>query len=85
MRPGLVRQDTDSMGASAIELEIWRMPVSTFASFVDGIPSPLGIGSVETESGAQVLGFLCEQAGLSGATDITEFGGWRAFLTASNH
>ena len=85
MRPGLVRQDTDSMGASAIELEIWRLPVSTFASFVEGIPSPLGIGSVETESGAQVLGFLCEQAGLSGATDITEFGGWRAFLTASNH
>jgi allophanate hydrolase len=27
-----------------------------------------------------VLGFLCEQAGLEGATEITHYGGWRAYL-----
>lgn len=84
MRPGLVRQETGSMEGDAIELEIWRLPTAAFASFVAGIPSPLGIGSVETETGTEVLGFLCEQAGLAGATDITQFGGWRAFLAASS-
>ena len=72
------------MEGDAIELEIWRLPTAAFASFVAGIPSPLGIGSVETETGTEVLGFLCEQAGLAGATDITQFGGWRAFLAASS-
>jgi allophanate hydrolase len=28
------------------------------------------------------LGFLAETAGVAGQTDITRFGGWRAWLTA---
>ena len=45
---------------------------------------PLGIGTVETASGTSVLGFICEQAGLVDATDITEFGGWRSFLASKS-
>jgi allophanate hydrolase len=48
------------------------------------IPSPLGIGTVETASGSRVLGFICEQAGLIGAADITDFGGWRSFLASQS-
>lgn len=77
-RPGLVRQ---ARGA-AVELEVWALPATRFGDFVAGIPSPLGIGTVELEDGTSVKGFLCEAAGLSGATDITEFGGWRAYLAA---
>ena len=61
-------------------MEIWRMPQEHFGSFVQGIPSPLGIGRVRTESGTEVAGFLCETAGIEGAVDITRFGGWRAYL-----
>jgi allophanate hydrolase len=75
-RPGMVRDAT----GGAIEIEIWRMPQENFGSFVQGIPSPLGIGRVRTESGIDVAGFLCEGAGLAGAEDITALGGWRAFL-----
>ena len=77
MRPGMLR---DNDGGDRIELEIWSIPAAAFASFVSLIPSPLGIGSVETASGEMVLGFVCEQSGLVGATQITEFGGWRDFL-----
>ncbi len=80
-RPGMVR---DSAGGKTIELEIWRLPAEYFASFVNEVPSPLGIGLVETQTGKHVLGFLCEQAGLAGATEITDLGGWRAYLATAN-
>ena len=79
MRPGMVRVNEDGC---AIKLEIWRMPAQAFASFLALIPSPLGIGTIETASGKSVPGFICEQAGLLGATDITEFGGWRSYLAS---
>jgi allophanate hydrolase len=78
-RPGLVRVGE---GGSAIELEIWRMPAERFGDFVPLIPSPLGIGRVRTSGGTEVCGFLCETAGLAGATDITAGGGWRAHLAS---
>ena len=56
-RPGLVRVAT---GGAAVEVEVWSVPASHFGSFVAGIPTPLGIGRVELESGEQVPGFLCE-------------------------
>ena len=77
-RPGLIRD----AGGAAIELEVWALPVEQFGAFMKGIPSPLGIGTVSLASGEQVNGFICETAGLDGARDITEFGGWRNFLAA---
>jgi allophanate hydrolase len=76
-RPGLVR--VGSQGA-AIEVEIWRMPVEHFGSFVAGIPSPLGIGRLRVANGAEVAGFVCESHALTQAADITRFGGWRRYL-----
>jgi allophanate hydrolase len=77
-KPGMVRDGTG--GGHSIELEIWRMPAAAFGPFVAGIPSPLGIGRIELEDGEWVQGFLCETWGVSGAEDISHFGGWRAFL-----
>jgi allophanate hydrolase len=76
-KPGLVRVDD---GGSAIEIEVWDMPVDGLGSFVDGIPSPLAIGKLELADGTWVNGFVCEPSGIERATDITHFGGWRAFL-----
>jgi len=77
MRPGLVRTDQDG---AAIEVEIWSVPAAEFGTFVAGIPAPLGIGKVEIASGEWVTGFICEPRAVGGATDITEFGGWRPWM-----
>jgi allophanate hydrolase len=78
-RPGLVRVAT---GGAAVEVEVWSVPASLFGSFVAGIPTPLGIGRVELESGEQVPGFLCESYAAATATDITALGGWRQYLAS---
>ncbi|WP_291743370.1 allophanate hydrolase [Bauldia sp.] len=76
-RPGLMR--TNQVG-SAIEIEVWALPRESFGDFVSGIPSPLGIGTVKLADGTAVKGFLCEPAAIDGARDISDFGGWRAYL-----
>ena len=75
-KPGLVRGND----GAEIAVELWDMPVDEFGSFVALIPSPLGIGTLTLHDNRQVKGFICEGAALEGATDITEFGGWRAYL-----
>ncbi len=80
VRPGMVRL-TEGTGA-AIAVEVWDMPASHFAAFVELITPPLGIGWVTLADGEMVLGFLCEAAGVVGAVDITSHGGWRAYQRA---
>ncbi|MCW2306680.1 allophanate hydrolase [Rhodobium gokarnense] len=77
-KPGLVR---DGAGA-AIDLETWAVPKRQFGAFMDGVKSPLGIGTLTLEGGEEVKGFLCEAAGLKGATEITAFGGWRSYMAS---
>jgi allophanate hydrolase len=47
---------------------------------VDGIPPPLGIGTVELEDGTAVRGFLCEAHAVAGAEDISALGSWRTYV-----
>jgi allophanate hydrolase len=76
-RPGIVRAES---GGHAIEVEVWALPTESVGSFIDGIPPPLGIGSVELESGELVRGFLCEGYAVAGAEDVSRFRGWRAYM-----
>jgi len=80
-KPGLIRA-LNGDGVS-IETEVWRLPAAAFAAFIDAIPAPLGIGTVALADGTSAKGFLVEGAGLKGATDISHFGGWRAYCAAS--
>lgn len=77
-KPGLLRVSDGGVG---VEVEVWEVPTVGFGSFVAAIPPPLGIGSLELETGEIVKGFLCEPHALAGARDISAFGGWRAFLS----
>ena len=80
-KPGLFRVAADEQRHGApIEVEVWDVPVAEFGSFVAGVPAPLAIGTLELADGRWVSGFVCEPIGLDGAEDITEFGGWRAYL-----
>jgi allophanate hydrolase len=65
----------------AIEVELWSMPVKGMGLLMAEIPSPLAIGIVELDDGRNVHGFLCESHAVAGAREISEFGGWRGFLT----
>jgi allophanate hydrolase len=77
-KPGLVFEP--GFGGKGIELEIWAMPEDTIGSFLNAIPPPLSLGTVLLEDSTQVKGFLCESAGVSGAREITDLGGWRAYI-----
>jgi allophanate hydrolase len=77
-KPGLVRA-SEPAGAG-IELEIWALTLAAFGSFTANVPAPMAIGTVSLADGMTVKGFVCEPAALQGARDITEFGGWRAYL-----
>ena len=80
-KPGLVREP--GFEGPGIALEIWAVPSHHFGTFVAGVPPPLGIGSVQLDTGEWVKGFICEPAALADATEITQFGGWNNYLTAA--
>jgi allophanate hydrolase len=76
-KPGLRRVRS---GGAAIEVEVWAIGAAELGSFVGQVSAPLGIGTVELADGTWEHGFICEGWALDGARDITDFGGWRAFL-----
>ena len=80
-KPGLRRVGGGEAGAS-IEVEVWSIGLTEFGSFVAAVPPPLCIGSIELADGSWHKGFLCEPWALDGGLDITDFGGWRAYLSS---
>lgn len=80
LKPGL-RRVQDSNG-SQIELEVYSVPKELFGAFISMVPEPLGIGSVELESGEWIKSFICEESGYKakGTVDITKYGGFRAYF-----
>lgn len=77
-RPGLLRVSAGE--GVPIATEVWAISAEGFGSFVAGIPAPLGIGTTRLSDGTTPKGFIVEAEGLEGATDISAFGGWRAYI-----
>lgn len=75
-KPGLIR----AADGAAIKVEIWALPEAAFGRFVAAIPAPLGIGKLTLADGSAISGFLCEPHAITAAKDITDFGGWRAYI-----
>jgi len=80
-KPGLVRVEPGQSG-SAIEVEIWKIPVENLGKFLVQIPHPLGLGKVELADGNWVQGFICEQYITAFSEDITHFYRWEDFLAS---
>ncbi len=76
-RPGLLRV---SDGGTAIDLEIWRLPLIHYGAFVAGVPAPLGFGTLTLEDGSTIQGFVCEAYATDDAIDISNFGSWKLYL-----
>ncbi|MFF5362327.1 allophanate hydrolase [Streptomyces scabiei] len=77
-KPGLVHVGE---GGAAVEAEIWRLPAEGLGRLLATLPRPMALGTVELSDGTRVPGFLCEPAALRDAEDITEYGGWRGYLS----
>lgn len=79
-KPGLIREP--GFAGKGLEVEVWKVTPSAFGRFVQNIPAPLGIGKVTLDDGSQVSGFLCEPYAIEGAQEVTELGGWRAYIAS---
>lgn len=81
-KPGLIREP--GFAGKGLEVEVWKVSPAAFGRFVQNIPAPLGIGKVTLDDGSQVSGFLCEAFAIQAAEEITELGGWRAYIAKRN-
>ena len=77
-RPGLMRVAAGK--GSAIATEVWALSPAALGEFLTGVPAPLGIGTTVLADGTTPKGFIVEAEGLIGATDVSSFGGWRAYV-----
>jgi hypothetical protein len=78
--PAMVRV-TDGTGAK-VAVEVWSVPAAGLAGILLNEPPGLSVGKVRLDDGAIVLGVLGEPALVEGHREITEFGGWRAYIAA---
>jgi hypothetical protein len=70
-----------SAGA-AIAVEVWDVPAAGLATILLGEPPGLSIGKVRLADGEEILGVLGEPILCEGQREITEYGGWRAYVAA---
>jgi allophanate hydrolase len=75
-KPALIHAED----GAAIRVEVYELDMAAFGSFVAEVPPPLAIGTVTLADGSNVKGFVAEPRAIVGAKDITELGGWRAFV-----
>ncbi len=79
-RPGLLRVAAGT--GAAIAVETWALSAEAFGCFVAAVPQPLSIGTIRLADGRTVKGFLVEAQAVTGSRDITQFGGWRAYMAS---
>lgn len=79
-KPGLLRVAAGT--GTRIAVELWDMPLPHYGSFVGLVPQPLSIGTLTLADGTGVQGFLCEALATQGARDISQYGGWRAYMAS---
>jgi gamma-glutamylcyclotransferase (GGCT)/AIG2-like uncharacterized protein YtfP len=77
--PAMVRV---ARGGAPIAVEVWSVPAAELAAILQQEPPGLSIGKVRLEDGRDVLGVLGEPILCEGQQDITQHGGWRAYVAA---
>lgn len=79
-KPGLARV---ARGGTQVEVEVYGLCRAAFGRFTEQVPHPMCIGNVELADGRWVKGFLCEGLAIEQAENISQYGGWRAYLARS--
>lgn len=76
--PAMLRDETEG---KKIDIELWKLLPDALVSILLKEPPGLCIGKVELEDGSVVLGVLGEPYVILGQKEITEFGGWRQYIS----
>jgi gamma-glutamylcyclotransferase (GGCT)/AIG2-like uncharacterized protein YtfP len=69
-------------GGVAVAVEVWAVPAAGLATILLEEPPGLAIGKVRLSDGEEALGVLGEPILCEGQREITQYGGWRAYLAA---
>ena len=77
--PAMIRV---AAGGATVAVEVWAVPAAGLATILMREPPGLCIGKVRLADGEETLGVLGEPALCEGMREITEYGGWRAYLAA---
>jgi hypothetical protein len=77
--PAMVRV---GQGGAAIAVEVWDVPAAGLAGILLGEPRGLCVGKVLLADGEETLGVLGEPVLCEGQREITQYGGWRAYIEA---
>ena len=77
LHPAMVRV---SRGGAAIAVEVWDVPAAGLAAILLGEPRGLCVGKVLLADGEETLGVLGEPVLCEGQREITQYGGWRAYV-----
>lgn len=77
-KPGLIRVKEDG---KSIEVEVYKMPVSSFGKFLTKVKQPLAIGDIELEDGQTVKGFICEGYVRKESLDISDYKSFRKYMS----
>src|SRR5262245_9199567 len=75
--PAMIRTAT---AGRSIAVEVWAVPPEGLARILLQEPSGLCVGKVKLADGKEVLGVLGEPLLVEGQREITDLGGWRAYL-----
>ncbi|WP_194816900.1 allophanate hydrolase [Nocardia sp. XZ_19_385] len=81
-KPGLVRHGP-GLGAPILG-ELFRVSPAGLGSFLAALPAPMALTSINLADGREVIGFACTFDAAQAATDITAYGGWKAFSQNRN-
>ena len=81
-RPGLI--NTGDGPAQGLEIEVWSLPSAAVTQLFARVAPPLHLGQVTLDDGTRIQGFACDSGAANTSHDISEFGGWRAYLASLN-
>ena len=77
--PAMIRV---AQGGGAIVVEVWDVPDAGLTAILLGEPRGLCVGKVRLADGEETLGVLAEPVLCEGQREITQYGGWRAYVAA---
>ena len=78
--PGMLKTTPPVKGQS-ITVEVWELDADGLVSVLEGEPPGLTIGRVQLQEGMSVFSVLAEPWIVEGQREITEYGGWREYVS----
>jgi gamma-glutamylcyclotransferase (GGCT)/AIG2-like uncharacterized protein YtfP len=71
-----------AQGGVGVAVEVWEVSEPGLARILLNEPAGLCVGKVRLADGEETLGVLGEPILCEGRREITQYGGWRAYLAA---